>query len=318
MSKISKLGLGIVVFDDTFHLKNITTEVRDLCDEITICLQHESYYNEPISHDVVNYVNTLKEEGLVDSIIWFNVSKKYDNESDFIDFDNPIRNDGSNPLTEEQLTEIKNKREEDHKNVAPRLIETDKRNFILDYLENTCHCSHSIVIDSDEFYDHDDFKNSKELINKKDDIHVSYCQYINYYRDYIHLMVWPFICYVPFISEASYRYDFKNGSFDKPSDPTRRFRLEGEGAQYCILSFKTVKMHHLSWIRKNIEHKLDNWSSKMYFKDNEGLIERILDRYNNYRDGQNAILMFNTPNNEVVVNKLTARYINPKYSLLDL
>lgn len=64
--------------------------------------------------------------------------------------------------------------------------------------------------------------------------------------------------------------------------------------------------------------KIDNWSSKMYFQDNQGLIERILDRYNNYKDGQNAVIMFNTPNNEVVVNKLNTRYINPKYNLLDL
>lgn len=285
MSKISKLGLGIVAFDDTCHLKNIITEIRELCDHVTICLQEESYYGEPIDQSVVDYVEILKNEGLVDSIIWFNVVKKYE---------------------DEEATEI-----------IPRLIETDKRNFILDYLENEIGCSHSHIIDSDEFYDHDDYANAKKVINDVDNIHVTYCQYVNYYRDYTHIMVWPFLCYVPFISESKYRYDLKNGSFDKPSDPTRRYRMDEDGAQYCILSFKTIKMHHLSWIRKNILDKINNWSSKMYFENQDGLLDRIIDRYNNYRDGQNAVLMFGTPNGEVVVTKLPCAYINPKFSLFD-
>lgn len=284
MSKISKLGLGIVAFDDTCHLKNIITEIRDLCDHVTVCLQREGYHGNPIDEKVVEYIEGLKEDNLVDSVIWFESTNSYEAEGE----------------------------------AAPRLIETDKRNFILDYLENVVGCSHSHVIDSDEFYDHNDYAEAKSVINRVDNIYVTYCQYVNYYRDYTHVMVWPFLCYVPFITEAKYRYNFKYGSFDKPSDPTRRYLIEEEGMQYCIMSFKTVKMHHLSWIRKNIEDKINNWSSKKYFENTAGLYDRIIDRYNNYRDGQNAVLMFNTPNNEVVVTKLPCAYINPKFSLFDV
>ena len=74
-------------------------------------------------------------------------------------------------------------------------------------------------------------------------------------------------------------------------------------------------MHHLSWIRQDICSKIDNWSSRKYFDDAVGLRDRIIDRYNNYQEGQNAIIMFNVPNYEVVVNRLPNQYINPKYNL---
>ena len=281
MSKIEKFGLGIVAFDDTTHIKNICAEIRDLCDVIVICLQDTSYFGTPIPSDVPDYVESLVAEGFVDDIMWF-VGKDY-GESE----------------------------------IAPRLTETDKRNSILDKLQYDYGCSHSMIIDSDEFYSHDEFKQG--MIDVEDnDIDVCYCQYVNYYRDYRHVMCWPYKTYVPFVTVSSYRFDFKNGSFDKPSDPTRRYVVTEPGKRVGILPFEHVKMHHLSWIRHNIESKIDNWSSKRYFQDVEGLRERIIDRYNNYKDGQNAVIMFGTPNNEVVVNVLPKQYINPKYSMFEI
>lgn len=284
MSKITKLGYGVIVFDDVCHLRNMLTEVRPHCDEIVICLQNDSYYGVPINTKVIDHVKFLVDEKLVDDVIWFTPVDLHENEGVH----------------------------------SPRFVETDKRNFILDYLEKEKGCSHSMVIDSDEFYDREDFARAKDIINKTDKIKISYCQYINYYRDYRHLMVWPFLCYVPFITESHYRFNFKNGSFDKPSDPTRRYMVTQEGEFYSILSFCTVKMHHLSWIRQDIRSKIDNWSSRKYFDNAVGLRDRILDRYDNYKEGQNAVIMFNTPNYEVVVNRLQKQYINPKYNLTEI
>lgn len=284
MSKISKLGYGVIVFDDVCHLVNMLTEVRDQCDEIVVCLQNESYYGVPIQQKIIDHIKSLVEAKLVDDVIWFIPHDMHEEEGDH----------------------------------SPRFVETDKRNFILDFLEKERNCSHSIVVDSDEFYDADDFRKTKEIIDTSDNIMVSYCQYINYYRDYTHVMVWPFLCYVPFISESRFRFDFKNGSFDKPSDPTRRYVIKEKGVKYCVFNFNVIKMHHLSWIRQDITSKIDNWSSRKYFDDAVGLRERIIERYNNYRDGQNAILMFKTPNYEVVVNKLPKQYINPKNKLTEI
>ena len=277
---MNKLGLGIVAFDDTLHLRNITSEIRDLCDMIVVCLQKESYHGVPIDARIEGDIYKLKDEGLVDDVIWFVPSAEYD-------------------LSKPE---------------APRIMETDKRNFIIDFLsENGCDYAH--IIDSDEFYDHDDYQNAKNVLIEHPDINVTYCEYINYYRDYRHLLVWPFKSYVPFISKVSYKFDFFNGSFDKPSDPTRRYLIEGKDAKYCIMSFSTVKMHHLSWIRTDIREKLKNWSAKKYFDDDE-LVEKVIERYENYEDGQNAFLLFNVPEYRVVVNKLSESYIHPKYPLV--
>lgn len=283
MSKISKLGYGIIVFDDVFHLKNMISEIRDFVDEVVICLQNESYYGIPIEQEIVDYSHTLVEDHLVDHIIWF----------------------------------VPTEHHEETGAHAPRLVETDKRNFILDFLENECNCSHSMVVDSDEFYCAGDFMDAKRSIDENQNIHLSYCEYVNYYRDYRHVMVWPFHAYVPFITESKYRFNFFNGTFDKPSDPTRRYEIKEKGIQYAIFNFTTIKMHHLSWIRKDIRKKIDNWSSKKYFENEVGLRERIIERYENYKEGQNAIIMFRVPKNEVIVNRLPKQYVKPKYNLLD-
>lgn len=284
MSKISKLGLGIVAFEGTEHLKNITYELRDLCDIITVCLQRFSYHGEPIKEEDITAVESLKELGYIDTIIWFEPIEMHKEES---------------------------------KGDAPRMIETDKRNFICDYLENECKCSHNIIIDSDEFYHHDDFKQAKEIYDKDDSLHISYCEYVNYYRDYRHLMVWPFKSYVPFIAESKYRFDFEKGNFMQPSDPTRRYYVDpkSEMNYFNIFDWNTVKMHHLSWIRLEIETKISAWSSKKLFGNYETLRKDILDRYYNYKDGLNAIIMFNTPFNQVKVNKLPKQYIHPHFRL---
>lgn len=286
MSKISKLGLGIIAFEGPELIKSITYELRDTVDFIVICLQQNSYHGDPIKEKDVKEIEYLKEMNLIDEIIWF---------------------------------EPENFHKDDDPKTAPRLIEADKRNFILDYLEHVQHCSHSIVIDSDEFYDHDDFLNAKNLISANDDIHVTYCQYINYYRDYKHLLVWPYKCYVPFITESSYRFNFNDRSFVYPSDPTRRYHMEmTSGNKFHMMPFKLVKMHHLSWIRRDIEHKIDSWSSKKIFENVQGLRDAILDRYYNYREGQNAIITFNVPFFQVAVNTLKKQYIHPKYGLDDI
>ena len=271
--------MGIIAFEGIEHIKNITYEIRELVDTIVICLQKESYHGEPIHQEDVDLANQLLEYGYVDDIIWFKASDLHTEEG----------------------------------NAGPRWIETDKRNFILDYLENTAKCSHSLVIDSDEFYDKEDFEYAKNLLDKDESARVSYCQYINYYRDYSHVLVWPFLAYVPFITESSFRFHFENGTFTLPSDPTRRY-VTDSSVTPKILAFDIIKMHHLSWIRIDIEKKLHNWSAKRYFQKDE-LHNAILNRYYNYVDGQNAIITFNVPNYNVCVNRLPKQYIHPHFYL---
>ena len=107
MSKISKLGMGIIAFEGIEHIKNITYEIRELVDTIVICLQKESYHGEPIHQEDVDLANQLLEYGYVDDIIWFEATDLHTEEG----------------------------------NAGPRWIETDKRNFIL----RTVHLHYQVI-----------------------------------------------------------------------------------------------------------------------------------------------------------------------------
>ena len=285
MSKISKLGLGIVCFEGSELVKSITKEIREHVDYIVVCLQEKSYHGEPILQFDIDEINMCKSAGLVDEIIWYSPDLSYLNEESF----SPD---------------------------IPRILETEKRNMMIQHLEDVG-CSHDIIIDSDEFYINHEFKRAKDIFNNNPDMHVSYCQYINFYRDCRHYMLWPWDSYVPFIADIKYRFVYKNGTFDKPSDPTRRYFIppDDDCKAFHTYRWDVVHMNHLSWIRLDITKKINAWSSKKYFDNIPNLKERILERFYNYKDGQNAIIMFNVPNYEVCVNTLNKEYFRLPYTL---
>ena len=293
---IKGIGLGIVAFEGTEHLANIITEFRDIVDYVVIGLQRKSYHGDPIDETDLNEIFRLKDEDhLVDNVL------------------------------EVVLDTSK----------EPRVQETDKRNMILQDMENHG-CSHGIVIDSDEYYTHKSLLRAIQEIDEND-YEMTYCQYINYYADYKHFLVYPFKdgMYVPFISKTKYRHSFECIDFPLPSDPTRRFvrpfdridRVKLPNGQlmdqkhytveYHIFPWEVVKMHHLSWLRADMRKKINNWSSKTCFKDYNNLIDKAIDTYEHFdensTDEQIASLLFNTPNHEVVVHAFPKQYIHPKF-----
>lgn len=285
MSKIDKLGLGIVCFEGSELIKSITKEIRNHVDYIVVCLQNKSYHGEPISQFDINEIEMCKNAGLVDDIIWYEPDLSY------------LNNESFDPK-------------------IPRLLETEKRNMMIQHLEDMG-CSHDIIIDSDEFYIEHEFENAKKIFNDNPDMHVSYCQYINFYRDTRHYMMWPWESYVPFIADIKYRFVYEKGTFNKPSDPTRRYYIPDNDVctVFHTYNWNILHMNHLSWIRLDISKKINAWSSKKYFDNIPNLKNLILERYYNYRDGQNAIIMFNVPKYEAAVIKLDRDYFKLPYRL---
>lgn len=281
MSRIGRLGLGIVAFEGTEHLKNVTYELRGLCDVILVCLQRLSYHGEPIADEDVARVEDLERHGYVDGIVWFEPASDH----------------------------------ADRGAQAPRYVEADKRNFILDRLRDEG-CTQAIVTDSDEFYDAEDFAAAKAVYDATDEMRVSYCEYVNYYRDYEHILVWTSRTYVPFIADTAYGFDMDRGRIGLPSDPTRRYYIpEGDDAKRFVFNYDVVKMHHLSWIRKDISKKMRSWSAKLLFSDNPNLAEEALERYRTFRDGQDAIITTTVPYFRMMVRRLPKQYIHPHYGL---
>ena len=67
-------------------------------------------------------------------------------------------------------------------------------------------------------------------------------------------------------------------------------------------------MVHCAWIRKDIRKKLVNWSAKNYFP--KELIDKAVERWENFKEGDEAIMLFNTPGNSVLTKKLDKRLTN--------
>ena len=179
--------------------------------------------------------------------------------------------------------------------------ECDKRNLSIEIMKQDGF-SHILNIDSDEFYDAEQFRYAKDLINKKNYL-VTYCQYCNYYKDLNHYLKYPFKTYVPFICSTFFNFKY-DGPAPGPSDPTRRVNNPWNISSY-VFEPEEIRMHHLSWCRKDIRKKLANWSAKNHFSDE--VLQRAVDTWENWKEGDDATLLFNVPKNEVKICKLEQR-----------
>lgn len=216
---------------------------------------------------------------------------------------------------------------------APRVQETEKRNILIQDAQDHG-CSHCICIDSDEYYTRKGFERACAEIDEHD-YPITYCQYVNYYHDYNHFLVYPFKdgMHVPFVTRVEYRHQFDCTDFLLPSDPTRRFvrpyngvksmqsasgkviQVKNYTVDYHVFPWNTVKMHHLSWLRADIRKKLNMWSSKTCFDNYNNLIDKAVVAFNNFDENaehNEALMLFNTPGNKVDVKKFPKQYIHPK------
>lgn len=221
----------------------------------------------------------------------------------------------------------------------PRIQETDKRNSLMRDIQDNG-CSHALIIDSDEYYVRNSFKKALDKIDRNN-YEITYCQYVNYYKDYRHYLVYPYSegMYVPFVTRSRYRFEWQGQDFPLPSDPTRRYsrpkilkmnpvthqavlnpfthRPETQRflVDYYVFPWEELKMHHFSWIRYNIRKKMNVWSSKSYFgtKKALSLIDRSADTFDKpIIAGQETTLLFNVPDNKVEIQEFPRQFVFPK------
>jgi len=219
-----------------------------------------------------------------------------------------------NPMAKEDIAELDRLKEiglidevvefQGDKSKYSREQECDKRNWGIDLVKAKGY-SHVLNIDADEFYDIEQFKWAKNLINTKG-YTTTYCTYVNYYRDFDHHLVYPFRPLVPFIQSTYFRYTY-NGPAPGPTDPTRRVNNPMNLGTY-VFKDDELRMGHAAWIRKDIKKKLINWSAKNHFPVE--LIDKAVERWTNWKEGDDAIMLFNVPGNTVRVKKLDQRIHN--------
>jgi|TARA_R110000744_G_scaffold67666_7_gene137915 hypothetical protein len=137
-------------------------------------------------------------------------------------------------------------------------------------------CTHFLLMDSDEFYTEEQFNISKEVI-LSGDFDSSACQMVTYYKNGSYRLEPKEEYYVPFIYKITPGVEFVlNNPFPVLIDPTRRM-----GPGKCkIFTRYELEMHHMSFVRKDLNIKLQNSSAKGSF---EHSINKIVDYYNNWK-----------------------------------
>jgi len=182
--------------------------------------------------------------------------------------------------------------------------ECEKRNMGIELMKQNG-SSHVLNIDADEGYDSDQFRYAKDFINKKG-YPITYCSYVNFYRDFEHYLVYPFRPFVPFIHSTYFKYTY-DGPAPGPTDPTRRINNPLNIGTYLFTDHE-IRMAHAAWIRKDIRKKLENWSAKNHFE--KELIDKAVERWENWKEGDDAVMLFNVPENRVHVKKIEKRFFN--------
>jgi hypothetical protein len=66
-----KLGICYMVFDGEEFLEFATSNIRNQIDHISVTYQTTSYFGNPSSPDISDILDSLKNKGLIDQIIYF-------------------------------------------------------------------------------------------------------------------------------------------------------------------------------------------------------------------------------------------------------
>lgn len=153
--------------------------------------------------------------------------------------------------------------------------EISKRNIGLELSKNNG-CTHHMSMDTDEYYETEQFKYLKKIMQEKG-YDSSYCQMKSYYKTWEYQLDPPEDYYVSLIFNIENESEYIS-SHPAPVrvDPTRKMSNK---TNPIILERKDIEMHHGSYIRNDIRRKLINSSAKnIYLKE----IDKIVNHYNNW------------------------------------
>lgn len=158
--------------------------------------------------------------------------------------------------------------------------EITKRNLGL-HLSKRAKCDYHMSMDTDEFYTKEQFEFMKrELVDG--DYDTSACQMVTYYKSPKYRLEPKEDYYVSLFCKIDKDTQYKFGiEFPVLVDPTRRT----DSGKCRIFTRDEIEMHHMSYVRKNIETKLKNSSALGNFNNVQG----VIDHYNNWEPTQQAL-----------------------------
>ncbi|MDR1691649.1 MAG: hypothetical protein LBR35_02310 [Rickettsiales bacterium] len=170
-----------------------------------------------------------------------------------------------------------------HKGIAynPTKKEREKRNIGLRYaLKNKC--NYFMTMDTDEFYYADEFEKAKQTILKKGASHTA-CPLYNYWKSPQYRERDFSLLSVPFIYKINENSKFKKmEKFPAHADATRHIPLKTNDHFFFLTD---IAMHHMSYIRNDLEKKLKNASTgsdgrnKILIEKYKNINEKTLEKY---------------------------------------
>jgi len=167
-------------------------------------------------------------------------------------------------------------------NLSGTVNERNKRRFGFDIAKQTGH-THFIFMDCDEYYHAHQFEAAKKYVIAND-LDTSACNMYTYYKHPTYQITPPESYFVPFICKTNAQA--VGSTFPVNVDPTRGVAPSGN---FKRIDKSMCMMHHYSYIRKNIQRKLENSSAKVNWHSQ---IPSMVNEYNNYQLGQ-PMMRFN-------------------------
>ncbi len=150
----------------------------------------------------------------------------------------------------------------------PSENESNKRNIGLDICRNNG-CSHLLAMDADEFYKKEEFQYAKNMITDQNLVYTA-CQMATFFKKPIYQIKPEEDYFVSFITEIFDELRFQSmGNFPILVDPTRHLNVFNRnlGSKFYVFPRKELQMYHMSYVRKDINSKIQNSSSKGAMKD---------------------------------------------------
>ena len=148
----------------------------------------------------------------------------------------------------------------DCKKINPTRSETNKRNYGLDKAREL-DCTHYILMDCDEYYDSEQFSLGVYMSKVYS---AMYVPLKTYFGDPKHIIEPEEKYCVPFIHNLYHNTKVGNYNYGGVyCDPTRKDN--SDNVPYN-LGLDGVYMHHYSWVRKDLERKINNSSANINLK----------------------------------------------------
>ena len=168
----------------------------------------------------------------------------------------------------------------------PSIHELNKRNIGLE-LSRKNNCTYHMSMDSDEFYTQGQFTFLIDYIKNNPDIEGYFCNMRTYYKDVNIQITPPEDYFVSLFYKINNKSEFILGGYTPVLvDPTRRIPKK----QNKVFNRDEIEMHHMSYVRNDIKHKLINSSALVNYKNN---VDILVDYYNDYEFPMKALMAGN-------------------------